>query len=60
MSDLSPFLSSCSTALAYGLVCLAMAYIASIMGSVLQVTKLTEELMVNVNMETSFTGGLLL
>lgn len=27
----------CSSALAYGLVCLAMAYIASLMGSVLQV-----------------------
>lgn len=26
------------TALAYGLVCLAMAYLASVMGSVLQVT----------------------
>lgn len=28
----------CSSALAYGLVCLAMAYLASLMGSVLQVT----------------------
>lgn len=30
-------LCSCSTALVYGLVCLAMAYLASLMGSVLQV-----------------------
>lgn len=31
------FFACCSSALAYGLVCLAMAYIASLMGSVLQV-----------------------
>lgn len=32
----------CSTALVYGLVCLAVAYLASLMGSVLQVTVCAE------------------